>query len=177
MNTFYKSLFALAVLLILTLTSFAQSVWTDAKPATEIQEDDRQIMPDKYRVLHLQLDDLKKMLATAPDEFTQEAKTNKVIIELPLPGGGMSRFYVYRSSIMEKPLADQYPEIQTFACQGIDDPYANARIDYTFKGFHAIVLSPSGCYFIDPYAKTTEAYYISYYKKILPPKRYLLRKK
>lgn len=172
MNTIYKRLFALAVPLVFTFTLFAQeSVWTDSKPAAELSEDDRQIVPDKYRVLHLQLDDLKKILATAPDEFTPEAKTNRVIIELPLPSGGMSRFYVYRSSIMEKPLADQYPQIQTFACQGIDDPHASARIDYTFKGFHAMVLSPNGCYFIDPYAKTTDAYYISYYKKDFTTKK------
>lgn len=172
MHTIYKTLFALTVLFITSLSSFAQqSVWADAKPAATLSENDRQIVPERYRVLQLGLEELKQQLSTAPDEFTRDAKLRKVIIELPLPYGGMSRFYVYRSSIMEKPLADQYPQIQTYACQGIDDPHASARIDYTLKGFHAMVLSPNGCYFIDPYSSTTDAYYISYYKKDFTTKK------
>lgn len=165
MHKFFKTILVVLVLLVNSHFTFAQSqFWQDGK-APNTLENDRQIVPNKFRTLQLALADYKKLLLTAPNEFTPEAQTQKTIIELPLPYGGFSRFYIYRSSIMEKPLADQFPQIQTFACQGIDDPYATARIDYTEKGFHAMVLSPNGCYFIDPYAKTTTEFYISYYKK------------
>ena len=166
MKIYFKYLLLLSTFCLSFSKSFAQSNhWQIVQEPTSINQEERQIVPQKYGTYMLDLASLKKHLANAPAEFTPEAKTNKLIIELPLPNGGFSRFYVYKSSIMEKPLADKYPQIQTFACQGIDDIYANGRIDYTEKGFHGMILSPNGCYFIDPYSKSTTDFYISYYKK------------
>lgn len=145
--------------------------WQPFSGQPEAKASERFIVPDSFTTLQLDLPAFKKLLLTAPQEFTEDAQNRKVIIELPLPRGGYSKFYVNLSSIMEKPLADQFPEIQTFGIQGIDDPYASGRIDYTLKGFHAMVISPNGHYFIDPYAINTTAFYISYYKKDLHTKK------
>lgn len=174
-----KHLLIIALLIILSNINYnalAQSqYWTDIQ-SVSINEQDRQIIPVKYRTLKLELTDLKKLLSKTVNEFSTATNDTKIIIELPLPDGGMSRFYVYSSSIMEKPLADNFPQIQTFSCQGIDDLHASARIDYTEKGFHGMVLSANGCYFIDPYAKNNLDYYISYYKKDFTTKKVMLEK-
>jgi hypothetical protein len=61
------------------------------------------------------------------------------VISLPAPGGGMQRFAILESSIMEAGLAAAHPEIKTYAGVGIDDPTARLRADTTPLGFHASV--------------------------------------
>ena len=51
---------------------------------------------------------------------------------------------------MEKSLADRYPELKTYRGQGIDDPTAITRFDWTPSGFHAIILSTRGTILIQP---------------------------
>ena len=65
---------------------------------------------------------------------------------------------------MESSLAARFPEIKTYQGQGIDDPTATTRFDWTPKGFHAIVLSASNTVYVDPYG-TADNEYISYYKR------------
>jgi hypothetical protein len=66
---------------------------------------------------------------------------------------------------MEPGLAAAYPELKTFTGQGIDDPTATIKLDWTTFGFHAMILSPvTGAVFIDPFDQQTLTNYISYYK-------------
>lgn len=91
-------------------------------------------------------------------------------MSLPLPDGKFGRFRIVDSPVMEKGLADKFPDIRTFSGQGIDDPFATAKLDITPLGFHAMILSVSGSVFIDPFAIGDTYNYISYYKKISIPR-------
>lgn len=145
---------------------FAQgnnSVWVDV-PEVNYNTDPGKIMPLKYRNLNLNLKSFQSILSSAPFEFSERALNLPLIIELPMPNGNLSKFYVTEYSIMEPGLANQFPEIKTYNIKGIDDPYAVGKIDVTMSGFHGMVLTPNGDYFIDPLSMDNTENYISYFK-------------
>ncbi len=118
-----------------------------------------------FGVYHLNDAAMKAQLGRAPVEFTEAGKAPDVRITLPMPDGTFQSFRVWESSIMEAPLAAEYPEIKTYMAQGIDDPTATVRLDTTPLGFHAQVLSTGRTVYIDPYKGGDTARYISYDKK------------
>ncbi len=117
----------------------------------------------EFETYTLDVSQLREQLADAPLEFTEEASSSDVVVTLPRPDGTLERFTVFASPIMEAGLAAQFPEIQTFAGQGVDDPAAKLRFDLTPAGFHAQVLSPEGSYYIDPYYHLDSSLYASYF--------------
>ena len=56
-------------------------------------------------------------------------------------------------------MAAQGAEVRTFGGQGLDDPTATIRLDYTPQGFHAQVLGDGGAWAIDPYTFGDTAHY------------------
>ena len=128
--------------------------------------DDPRIMirPSRFTTFTLDAASLRSVLAAAPMEFTPEAQSGRVEVRLPMPDGQMARFRAEESPIMEAPLAARYPDIKTYRAQGIDDPAATARFSLTPKGVHAIVLSPSGAYYIDPVRRDDAVHHLSYFK-------------
>lgn len=142
-------------------------------PWSEILEGDfelkgeRKIVPSKYRIIKANFAELQKLLSSAPYENTDRAESFELEIELPLPDGGFSKFIVTEYSVMEKGLEAKFPDIKTYNVKGIDDPFAVGKIDITMHGFHAMILSPGGDFFIDPYSTNEKEIYISYYKNDL----------
>ncbi|WP_086663598.1 M12 family metallo-peptidase [Lentzea kentuckyensis] len=82
---------------------------------------------------------------------------------LPTPEGAFQRFRLVNSPVMEPGLAAAHPEIRTYAGRGIDDPAATVRADLTPLGFHASVRSSRGQWYVDPYYRTDQSLYASYY--------------
>ena len=123
--------------------------------------------PTEFSSVVLDAPVLATKLASAPLEFTNEATHAPLLISLPTPDHGFSRFAVVQSPIMDPVLAAQFPEILTYSGQGIDDPAATLRFDLTPAGFHAQILSPSGAFYIDPYWHLDDSVYISYFKRDL----------
>lgn len=73
-------------------------------------------------------------------------------IELPLENGEIQRFTLEESSIMAPGLAAKYPDLKTYKIHGIDNPYASGRLSISSKGFHGMITSPEGTFYIDPQA-------------------------
>ena len=156
------------LILFISISSFTNNnaqpdLWTDISESEIALAGTRDIVPDVYRTVKLNLDFLRPLLDSAPIEFTPEAKEGKSIITLPMPDGTFQKFIFWESSTMEPELQEKFPEIRTYTGQGIDDPYATLKIDLTPHGFHAQILSPDGRVFIDPYSKGDTKNYISYY--------------
>lgn len=87
------------------------------------------------------------------------------LITLPLPDGGSRDFYIWKTPMLEEPLRSAYDNIQTFTAKAKDNPGVTAKIDYTLKGFHAMIYDGTNTFFIDPYSNVADGYYLVYYKK------------
>ena len=137
-------------------------LWVDTDEATLPTGGERLIVPQVYRTLTLNPDALQAILAAAPLEAAAGAANSATIITLPLPDGTWARFRLVESPIMAPELAARFPEIRTYAGQGLDDLSATTRLDWTPLGFHAMILSSAGAVYIDPYRRGDTIHYISY---------------
>ncbi|MAU00440.1 MAG: hypothetical protein CL608_25135 [Anaerolineaceae bacterium] len=137
----------------------ADGIWQDVFEASLRVAGDRVIVPTAYRTISLDWDALNATLAQAP----ASSHSSEIILSLPLPDGEYGRFQIYKTAVMHPELAAKFPEIQTFAGVGIDDPTAYVRLDTTPKGFHAMILSGNGRVFIDPYTDDNISLYQSYF--------------
>ena len=148
------------VTLLITTSLFAQSnsIWKFTAESAIDQEGERVIIPTEYKVIEADPLRLEALL----EDIGEEER----IISLPTPDGSFQRFRFAQMPVMAEGLARLFPSIQTFGGKGIDDPTALLRFDITKKGFHGMVLSAHGTWFIDPYFFHGESdFYMSYYKK------------
>ncbi len=126
----------------------------------------RVVVPNEYRTVRLDLSGMESLLKEAALWQTAEAETKKIELSLPMPDGSFQRFHIVKAPIMHPDLAKKYPEINSYAGYGIEDPAAYLRFDLTPQGFHAMMLNAAtGHVFIDPYAREDNEHYVVYYKK------------
>jgi len=167
MNNFFRIL--LFTLILAIQVGFAQtsseSLWNNVDEAQIVTVGERHIVPQLYRTIKLDFNGMKNFLSEAPLEFSDETRSKLVVLYLPMPDGSQQRFSIVESPIMAPELASKYPEIRTYIGKGIDDPYASVRFDFTIFGFHAMILSPEGNVFIDPYSLGDTQNYLSYYTR------------
>ena len=104
------------------------------------------------------------LLREAPMEYSADATQKRTILTLPIADGTLARFSMVDSPIMAPELAARYPNIKTYAAQGVDDPTTTARFDWTPAGFHGIILSPKGTVLIEPASVGDVENYIVYFQ-------------
>ncbi len=117
------------------------------------------------------------ILKPAPREFTEQAKSTATLLTIPFPDGSFERFRVEESPVIEKPLESVGHETYTYKGIGIDDPSATIRFERAFDGFHAMVRSSRGIFYVDPSStKSTSPdnkTYLSYFAsaRVNPPRK------
>ena len=162
-----KSTIALSLIALLSFGLNAQSnndkFWSPVSESAIQKSGKRQIVPQKYLAFQLNGNDLRTQLLSAPHENSVKINESTCIITLPLPNGTFQRFRVVESPIMEPALAAAYPDIKTYSIKGIDDVYANGKLDWNEFGFHGMIRSINGDFFIDPYCLQNVKDYITYY--------------
>ncbi len=157
------------LILLFQSTAYSQNeIWSDIAPASLQKRVADEITPLSFRALELNKGNLKTFLTDTPEESKVNVTNSKKFINLPLPDGSMMQFKIVESLIMEKGLADKFPELKTYAGQSIQDPSITVRFDWTYWGFHAIIISKEGFIFIEPNTRGNVDQYIVYYQKDLP---------
>ena len=170
-----RSKFAKIVLLVVLLSLTAaialhrpataeSGLWTAMPEATIALRGERRIIPQRYLTYQLNLSQLEGLLATAPLEFTEAGRAHPLILPLPLPDGTLADFALVESPIMEPELAAKFPTFKTYAGRMVADPTATVRLDVTLHGFHAMMITSAGSFFIDPYSTQDTSHYIVYAK-------------
>ena len=97
--------------------------------------------PEPGRWFSLDAAQLAARLAPAPPETRPK---QAVVLELPYPDGTLHRFALTQVPVLAPALAARYPEIQTYAGHGLDEPTATVRLETDPTGLHAQVITPSG---------------------------------
>ncbi len=132
---------------------------------------ERQWLPESYQTHQLDIAALKNHLSSAPEaNIALWHGETGAKVSLPLPDGSFQDFILAESPIMEPGLAAQLPDIKTYAGYSLPDKSAYMRCSFTVWGFHAMILSPSGTIYIDPFSPQTTENYLTYFKKSVPLK-------
>lgn len=163
-----KKLYSLLTACALSAFSFAQNdqkIWTNISENDITPKGHREIIPQRYMTFHLNMTELKKQLANATLDTQTPINQSTCIIHLPIANGQMQAFRVVEAPIMEDGLANAYPHIKTYSIKGVDDVYANGKLDINDFGFHAMIRCIHGDVFIDPFCRGNKTDYISYYTR------------
>jgi hypothetical protein len=129
----------------------------------------------KFRALELDelgLQNILIRLNTADSIIAEKAISPSQIIMIPLPSGGEVSLRTEETSVIPAELALQFPQLKTWKVTGIDQAISG-RIDFTSKGFHAMLMMPDGdTVFIEPDNQITrskglsnQAAYLSFSKR------------
>lgn len=168
---FFKLTVVFAAALTASSAAWAGSMWLDiGEKALADGSSERAIVPEHYRTLRLDSGELQVLLATTPSEKIAPKGLEEIVFPLPLPDNNELRLRIVEAPVMAPELAKRYPEITTYRVFDANDNSIQGRIDWTPQGFHAMVRTPNGTVFIDPYTPRDTNHYISYYKHDLKPR-------
>ena len=128
------------------------SLWTDLNSSQNGLSARGDLSSDRYnsRQLSLEESSLQQILDNAPLEDLTLAESNlaqrvsAVTMSLPLPTGESVLVEVVESPIMEAGLAEKYPDLKTWSVKGVDNDVLSGRLDFTNKGFHAVLSMADG---------------------------------
>lgn len=140
----------------------ADPLWQDVRAEAIAARGERWATPASGRVMALDFAAFAARLADAPREGTANLRQSAIEITLPMADGQWQRFRVAETAVMAPELAARYPEIRTYAGQGVDDPAAGVRLDVNPRGVFAQVLAPGGDTYIDPWQAGDNAHYVVY---------------
>jgi hypothetical protein len=151
LHTISRSRIASLLLASMAIASSSLAeTWKKANPAKVNSTFTRYIKPVKAQIFELDEASLKAEFESCPEERTGNIKHYGKIISLPMPDGSTARFAIVSYSMMEPALAAKWSFAQTYTGQGIDNPAATLKADFTTFGFHYQVLSPQGSFYADP---------------------------
>ncbi len=96
------------------ITNSPSGLWEQIDEAEIRPTGDRFMLPEKSVTFRLDRNLLKGILSEMPREFSDEARRKEVIIEMPMPYGGTSRFRIEESDLLGPQTLKDFPTWKTF---------------------------------------------------------------
>lgn len=138
--------------------SQSKSFWQKQTPVNASKvKPSKQNLPNS-ETYSLNIEGLKQALENAPlrGAFFVESQ---VILSFPNAMGQMEQFRIMEAPVMHPDLAARYPNIKSYAGQGVNDASSRIRFSISPKGFQSITLSADkAATFIEPYASDLSQY-------------------
>ncbi|MBK8817664.1 MAG: T9SS type A sorting domain-containing protein [Saprospiraceae bacterium] len=166
-STFFISLFTLVLLSFITVTA-QSSYWIKKERKTIEQRSDwaGQFNENLMSFYELDMQEMKNLVTKAPlepafDFTSKDGNTTDIII--PMPDGSLHEYTIVESPVMEEELKINYPSIKSYRGINKNNKTEIVRFDLGPYGFHALVWTSKGMVQIDPYNRTEQGYYVSYY--------------
>ncbi|QEC67177.1 T9SS type A sorting domain-containing protein [Panacibacter ginsenosidivorans] len=117
--------------------------------------------PENFITFQLNEAGMQSALKNAPAEKSIVAGISSLIFRVPNSKGEMESYRVVEAPVMEPALAEKYPNIKSYAGQGIEHPQSTIRFDISPLGFHAMIISPDRkTIYINPVDKSTNSYIV-----------------
>lgn len=156
-----KIFLSLILMLSVGLVNAQNSLWTKTTETRleNLQKFERTSNPEEASFFTLNLQAMKSALQKAPTRDFSGTISTKVI-SFPNAKGDLEQFSIYESSVMEPGLSSKHQEIQSYVGQGITNRSARIYLTTTVFGFHGMVLSDQGTYYIDPYTTDLKGYMV-----------------
>lgn len=146
----------------LCVAAFAQSqVWQSTPLPPGPPPGSETFRINRYASFKVELSALSSSLLFAPMEGPA---VEGALVFMPSPDGTLKKFRLFESP-MQTPAVQRQTGVKTYAGQGVDDPWATGRFDIGINGFHGMVYSPSGDYFIEPFGPGGTRDYLVYFQR------------
>ncbi|MFT4644923.1 MAG: hypothetical protein ACI8ZX_001330 [Planctomycetota bacterium] len=153
-----KNIFLTTLGLFIFLGLQANNHFWSTTDYNETQNLKAKIIASNATILHLNYNELNTLLS---EDYSKK-------VEIPFPDGSLISFNVESNTSMAEGLKNKFSDIKTFNVYNTD-LNMKGKIDITHKGFHAMVFTPRGTFFVDPYALSSNIFHISYWKKDFDP--------
>jgi Metallo-peptidase family M12B Reprolysin-like/MAM domain, meprin/A5/mu/GEVED domain/Bacterial surface protein, Ig-like domain/Secretion system C-terminal sorting domain/Fibronectin type III domain len=135
-----QKLFSLILLMCFTgVMSQSNSFWQKSTFSNNTIKSNKQDL-SQNQTFTLNLNLLKQALRNAPVRGEFSGQSN-LVISFPNAEGKFERFEVMEASVMHPDLEAKYPDIKSYAGQGLDDPTARIRFSISTYGFQSMSLS------------------------------------
>ncbi len=115
-------------------------------------------VPYEYKLFTLEEQTIRTLIQQAP----MEGKNSLSTISLPVADGSIERFRIVEAPVMVPELQARYPQIRSYAGQGIDDPKKTVRFDISPIGLHATISVIDGkTTYINPINNAQQLYVVN----------------
>lgn len=153
-----RNLIILSCFLIFSTSVFAQqNFWTNYNGVKVEAERERNVIPNDYKLMRLNVDGIQQQLLNAP----ARNQANGISIKVPTAEGKYETFIVNEASVMHPDLQAKYPNIKSYVGQSTENLNSTIRFSISpFFGFNAIIRSNEGVSYIDSYNMDNNIYMV-----------------
>lgn len=153
----------LALLLILCTTGMMigqNDIWTYKLPSTEETKQLQHLNDSPWKngvQFYLSPEVIQSTISNSSQKDKHSFKLN-----IPLNKEESVVFELRPYNILPENLSKKYPNIRTYQGRSPSNKLLAGRFSYSSKGFHGIISSPEGTYFMDPHPSKKEGYFHIY---------------